>query len=99
MAVELVAGDTLPSRLTYKIKGQPIDITGYTFIIKIGYSTPLVKQAVILDQTSNLGEFEFQWAAGDLRAGNWSFEILTRYPDLTEKTDRMSGMKIHPRIA
>lgn len=99
MSVLLFAGDTFPTRLTYKVKKQPVPITGYSFTLKIAYPTaPLAKTAVILDQATNLGQFEFRWLATDLVEGNYPAEILTTYPDGTEKTDRLENLRIAPRI-
>jgi len=94
----LTEHDTAPSILTYRVAGVPVDITGYVFTIKIGYSTPLVKVAVVLDQVADKGKFKFAWAVNDLVAGEWPFEILTTFPDGTEKTSPQMQMNIGTRI-
>jgi hypothetical protein len=51
----------------------PLDLTGYTITIHIGYTpTPLVKSAYVVP---HLGEFSFYWIEGDLKAGEWPVEI------------------------
>ena len=97
VGVLLVAGDTFPSKLTYKNAGVPVDITGYAFVLKVGYAIPLVKNAVITNAAK--GEFEIRWAAGDLATGTWPAEMLIRYPDLTEQTQKLGGITIRARIA
>lgn len=96
--VTLFAGDTFPSRLTYKVAGVAVDITGYAFTLTIGYSAPLVKQAIILDQATNVGQFEFRWASGDLRPGKHACQIVTTYPDGTVKTDQLPALDIQRRL-
>lgn len=95
---QLVAGDTAPTRMVFKLAGAPVDITGYGFTIKIGYPVPLTKNAVITSAAA--GEFEFRWGAGDLVAGRYAAEIMITYPDGTTRTQKMSGgIEILPRIA
>lgn len=100
MSVKLFADDTFPSRLTYSVNKQPVDITGYAFRLAIGYpgEDVLYKDAVILNQTTNKGQFEFRWVSGDLVAGLWPCQIRTTFPDATVKTDDLDALNIVPRI-
>jgi hypothetical protein len=96
-AVTLTASDTRPTRLTYKVNGLPIDITGYTFTLKIGYNPILAKVAIIADAPNGL--MEFQWTATDLRKGNWAAEMLVVDSAGKEKTHKIStGLQIDPRM-
>jgi len=92
----LTAGDTRPTRLTYKVSGQPVDITGYVFTLKIGYAALFTKIAVIADGPA--GILEFQWGPGDLVEGNWQAEILVSDAGGKEKTHRIAGLKVEPRL-
>lgn len=97
--VQLTEKDTAPSILTYRVAGVAVDITNYAFKIKIGYAEPLVKAAVLLDQVTDKGRFQFEWTADDLKEGEWPFEILTTFPGGTEKTSPQMQMNIAKRIA
>lgn len=96
-AATLTAGDTRPTRLTYKVAGQPVDITDYAFTLKIGYKPEiLAKAAVVADGPK--GILEFPWASGDLVAGTWTAEILVVDAAGKEKTHKIPGLKIEPRM-
>ena len=96
-SVALIAGDTLPTRLTYKTaKGAIIDITGYTFSLHIGYPEPLVKAAAVADGPN--GVLEIPWAEGDLQAGTWPFEIVVTVEGKS-KTHKLGEMVIASRLA
>lgn len=95
---QLVAGDTAPTRMIFRVGGVPVDITGYGFTIKIGYQTPLVKSAIVTNAAA--GEFEFRWSAQDLIAGRYAAEIMITYPDGTTRTQKLGGgLEILARIA
>jgi len=98
--VALKVKDTAPSILTYRVFGEPIDITGYSFTIKIAFTPePLVKVAEILNQTTDdKGRFKFSWGADDLTVGQFPFEIMTTFPDSTEKTSPTMQMNVEARI-
>lgn len=96
MSAPLVAGDTRPSRLTYENNGQAVNITGYTITIKLGYATPVHRQAVIADGPN--GIFEIPWTPTDLMAGNVPIEILVLDTNAKEKTHKMGTLMIAPRI-
>lgn len=97
--VKLTEKDTAPSILTYQVNGVPVDVTGYGFTLKIGYTpTPLSKAATLLNQVTDKGKFKFSWLSTDLKPGEWPFEILTTFPDGTEKTSPTMQMNIGTRI-
>lgn len=93
----LVAGDTKPTRLTYKNGDDVIDITGYQFRIKFGYSTPVTRAGAVVDAIN--GVFEFQWQAGDLQGGTFPVEILVTDAAGKELTHKLGGVTIATRIA
>ena len=97
MSTPFVEHDTAPSRLTYKVQGTAVDITGYSFTLKIGYGTPLVKVATITNAAA--GEFEFPWGVNDLVKGRWPAEIMITFPDATTRTQKLPGFEILGRIA
>jgi len=89
-AINLIAGDTRPSRMTYKVAGRAVDITGYQFTLKIGYAPAvLAKEATIVDAAN--GIIEFPWSAEDLVAGSWPAEVLVVDADGKEKTHKIAG--------
>jgi len=89
-AINLTAGDTRPSRMTYKVNGRAVDITGYQFTLKIGYDQAvLAKVAAIVDAAN--GIIEFPWAPADLVAGSWAAEVLVVDADGKEKTHKIAG--------
>lgn len=96
--IKLTAADTLPTRLTYKTaKGVVIDITGYSFAVKISYSpTPLNRSATVIDGPT--GVLEIPWQAGDLVAGTYQMEILVTNVAGKQKTMPLGQVIIAPRI-
>jgi hypothetical protein len=73
--LELVEGDTLPI-LTGTVTdddGNPVDISGWTINLHVGYGTPLVKAAQIPVGTD--GFYQFVWEEGDLVEGEWEIEV------------------------
>lgn len=95
--ITLVAGDTLPTRLTYTdATGAAINITGYSFTLHIGYPTPLVKAAAIADGPN--GILEFDWAGADLVAGTFPAEIVATDASGKTKTNKLGSIVIAPRI-
>lgn len=68
--LRFTAGDRLP---ILKCIYKGINVTGFTITLHIGYKEPLIKPANITDGPA--GEFQFEWAAGDLREGNWNAEV------------------------
>jgi hypothetical protein len=98
-AATLTEGDTRPTRLTYKVSGQPVNIDGYSFLLKIGYTEApgiLAKPAVIADAAN--GIIEFQWISTDLKAGTWKAEMLVTDAAGKEKTHKIAGLQIDPRM-
>ena len=87
--LRFVENDTLPGLrcIITQDDGTPIDITGFTIKVNIGYSTPLVKNASIVDGTN--GVWEVSWIVGDLKAGTWFYEI--------QVTDTSSGIRTWSR--
>jgi hypothetical protein len=96
MSAPLVAGDTRPTRLVYENNGEPVNITGYTITIKLGYATPVSRVCTIVDAVN--GVFEVPWQSGDLVAGNIPCEILVRDGSAKEKTHKMGTLAIVDRI-
>ena len=88
-AINLIAGDTRPSRMTYKVNGRAVDITGYQFTLKIGYEPVLAKEATIADAAN--GIIELPWSSDDLVAGSWPAEVLVVDADGKEKTHKIAG--------
>lgn len=90
----LTAGDTRPTRLTYKENNKPVDITGYVFTLKLGYTAGVFsKVAVIADGPK--GILELQWAAGELVAGNWKAEMVVVDAAGKKKTHRLADIPIY----
>lgn len=95
--IELTEKDTRPLVCQYQAGGAVIDITGYTFTIKIGYTTPLAKQAVITDAIN--GGYEFQWLDTDLTSGTFDAEIMVTNPAGQEETSVLFTTLIKARNA
>jgi len=104
VTLALVAGDTAPIELTYRENRLPIDITGHSFAMKIGYDEasggPVSIAGTPLDQTvdANLGKFTVSPTAGQVLAGQWPWEILVVYPGGAERTFKQSDLFITGRI-
>ena len=94
--IKLVAGDTKPTRLQYLNGDTPINITGYSFVLKIGYAVPKTVNGVITDAVN--GIYEFRWANTDLVAGNPPMELLVTDSAAKEKTHKLGAITILPRI-
>jgi hypothetical protein len=94
----LIAGDTAPTVFVLKDStGTPVNITGYSFVFKLGYPTPVTRSGAIVDAVN--GKLQFPWQAGDLKAGVVSAEILITTPDTKERTQKLGAINILPRIA
>lgn len=98
VSLYLTAGDTMPTRLTYQTgKKAPINISGYTFEITLGYSTPVVVTADIIDPTG--GVFEFPWRSGDLvEADEIPAEIVVTNAAGKTKTFPLTRVVVRRRI-
>lgn len=95
---KLIEHDTAATPLTYKDSaGKALNITSYQFAIKIAYSTPLVKQAVITDAPN--GKLEFRWGSTDLVAGTYAYEIMVTDAGGKERTFKLGTLQILARIA
>lgn len=96
--IKLTAGDTLPTRLTYKTsKGVIIDITGYSFAVKIAYTpTPLNRACTLADPAN--GVIEIPWQAGDLVVGTYDIEMFVTDAAAKTKTHKLGQVIIDSRI-
>lgn len=102
--IELIEGDTMPwltGNITHD-NGDPVDITGWTITLHVGYSPPLVKTAVIPVGTD--GFYYFAWVQGDLLPGRWPAEVQLSTPTgvQTFQQTHLGGalmLRIFPQIA
>lgn len=94
----LIAGDTKPTRLIYRDKatGAAINVTGYGFVITIGYSPKTTKAAVLVPEVT--GAFEFQWGSTDLVAGQPEAEIIVTDADGKTQTHKLGALAIGARL-
>jgi hypothetical protein len=97
MALNVTEGDTRPTRLTYTENDIPVPITGYSFVLKIGYSTPVVINCEIYDGPN--GIISIPWGPGDLvKGGPFPMEMLVTDPGGKEKTHKLQAIQIKERI-
>lgn len=94
--VTLFAGDTQPSRLTYKDGNVPVDITGYAFELRIGTSP--VKKITCTIADAAAGVLEVPWA-GDLTAGSWPMQMVVSDAVGKTRTLRLKALKVVERMA
>lgn len=95
--IALVADDTLPTPLTYRTaKGAVIDISSYSFTLRIGYTQVLAKVAAVADGPN--GVLQFNWAPGDLVEGTWPIEITAINAAGKEKTHKLGTLVIAGRL-
>lgn len=67
--LKIYQGDDKTFKFRYSVEGEPVDITDY--VINLECQAPeLSKQATILDQTTNKGEYQFSYVPEDTQGGN-----------------------------
>jgi hypothetical protein len=88
----LTAGDTKPTACRW---GR--SIAGCSISMQIGYPVPKEKMAVITNPAA--GEFQFEWAVGELLVGIFPAElVITDSAGKTETTDQFT-LDIRGRIS
>lgn len=91
--LELVENDTEPLVLNF----SGTDITGWAIEVHIGYPTPLVRTATIVDGPGGLAQVS--WLPGDLVPGVWGGEIQITKPGPIVQTSDEYVFSIRAEIA
>lgn len=92
-------GDNLPELLVQYLdsEGNPVPITGFQFLLKIAYDTPVIVTGTIVD--ADEGWFSFVYGDDDLKPSVWDVHI-TIINALSQKlTIRNISFDIAPKIA
>jgi len=95
--VTLFAGDTAPSRLTYKDGGTPVDVTDYAFELRLGTSP--VKAVACIVANGPAGIIEIPWSAGDLVVGSWPMQMVVTDAGGKVRTLQLKALKVVGRLA
>jgi len=91
--LELVSNDTEPLVLDF----SGTDISTWDIEVHIGYATPLVKAATIVDGPGGIAHVN--WIPGDLVAGKWAGEVQITKPGPTVQTSETYIFDIREEIA
>jgi hypothetical protein len=91
--MNLVEGDTEPVPII--VTG--VDITGYVITLHIGYPTPLIKTATIINAPTGVAEVPF--LSTDLVPGQYLAEVQTVKPGGIILTSESFLMDIRKQIA
>lgn len=94
--LQLTAADTRPLICIYTASGSPVNITGYTFTLKIGYPEPQAFIAAILDAAA--GKYQFPFLESDLIPGIFSAEVMITNPGGEEETTEKFQVIIEGRL-
>ena len=95
--LELTEGDTRPLVCRYQAGGKPVDITGYSFVLKIKYADSTLNKAGSITDAIG-GWYEFQWLATDLKQGLFDLEIMVTNAAGQEETSKRIKAQIKGRL-
>lgn len=94
----LTVGDTLPTQMTYRCaKGSVVNITGYSFVLRVGMPTVLLKNAEVVNGPEGL--LQIPWAANDLVEGSFDMEMTVRDTAGKEKTHKLGDLVVARRLS
>jgi len=97
---DYVEGDNLPALVFQYLDadGDPIDITGFSIDLHIGYDTPKTVNGDLYDPTN--GYFRFIFSDTDLdEVGKWNIEVQITNVAGQKLTIQDMGIKIKEQIA
>lgn len=96
-ALALVDGDTRPTSLTYADKKTgPINIDGYTFLLRLGRTPTIERTCTIVDAVN--GVLMIPWEDGDIVTGTWPMEMRVTDPDGKVNTCKLQDLVVGSRL-